>query len=86
MTSKQPATERRHWVFLNPCGCPDGIIDVDRDTDTRSKAWREFYDRADNRNAALGRGVTCEEISHSEYVRNVEPKMLTSCPHVGVTA
>lgn len=88
MPTRQPATERRHWVFRNPCGCPIGVLDVDRDADTRSKAWREFYATAKERNAAMDRGVSSDEMSHAEYVTDVMPMMLSSytCTHSAVKA
>ncbi len=88
MTTRPSATERRHWVFRNPCGCPIGVLDIDRDTDTRSKAWREFFETAKERNAAMDRGVTSDEMSHAEYVADVMPMMLSSysCAHAGVKA
>lgn len=86
MTNAKSATERLHWVFRNPCGCPIGVLDVDRDSDTRSKAWREFYDTAAARNAAMDRGVTSDHMSHADYVRDVLPLMRATCTHAEVKA
>lgn len=75
-------SERRHWVFLDPCGCAFGVLDVSAAA-TRSKAWRDFYDTAQERNAAVNRGVTCDEVSHEVYVERFMPMMLSTwkCPH-----
>lgn len=88
MTTTKDATDRRHWIFRDPCGCPIGVLNIGRDTDTRSRAWRQFFETATERNAAMDRGVTSDEMSHAEYVRDVMPQMLSShaCPHAAVNA
>jgi hypothetical protein len=77
-------TTRLHWVFKNPCGCPVGVLDVS-EAGTRSKAWREFYGGAKDRNAAVDRGVTVDQIDHDTYVADVMPMLYSSytCPHGG---
>lgn len=76
--------DRRHWIFRNPCGCPFGVLDVEV-ADTRSKAWRVFYSAARERNSAVDRGVTVNDIDHDAYVADVMPMMFGSyvCPHGG---
>lgn len=75
---------RLHWIFRDPCGCPFGVLDVTA-AGTRSKAWREFYDTAKERNAAVDRGVTVDEVDHDTYVAEVMPMMFSSyaCAHGG---
>ncbi len=74
------------WVFFDPCGCPFGVLEARRGRGTyytRSEAWREFFDTAKERNAAMDRGVTSELVDHAAYVRDLMPMMLGDyrCPH-----
>jgi hypothetical protein len=82
-TGTRTQTDRRHWVFRDPCGCAFGVLDFGPHAGTRSKAWRDFYDTAKERNAAVDRGVTCDEVTHEVYVADFHPMMRTdwTCPH-----
>lgn len=75
-------SERMHWVFFEACGCPLGVLDQTAAA-TRSKAWREFFETARERNGANDRGVTVESMNHDQYVADVMPKLFSAyvCPH-----
>lgn len=74
--------ERMDWVFSHPCGCPFGVMVMPAGS-TRSRAWREFFDSAKERDEAMDRGVTAVEMSHAAYVAEVSPKLAAKyrCPH-----
>lgn len=78
-----PQSERRHWIFHDPCGCPFGLTEYRPRVDSPSKAWKDMYDRQRERDAAVDRGVTVELVDHDRYVREVYPLMRSSyqCPH-----
>jgi len=73
---------RRQWVFLDPCGCAIGVSEAGSN-ESRSKAFRDHYDTARERNAAIDRGVTAELVDHDRYVAEFMPQMYSSwvCPH-----
>lgn len=76
-------SERTHWIFKDPCGCAFGVLDTSA-ADTRSKAWREFYEVAKDRNAAVDRGVTIAgPVGHDVYVAEFMPMLRSdwACPH-----
>lgn len=74
---------RQHWIFREACGCAFGVLDVSA-ADTRSKAWREFYETAKLRNAAIDRGVAVDgPVDHDMYVAQYMPMIRGDvvCPH-----
>lgn len=83
---------RRHWVFLDPCGCAFGLTE-DRGY-TRAQAWQDFYDegsRAGTERAigrAIASGITTELVDHDRYVADLMPQLRSDwkCPHAAVTA
>lgn len=76
---------RRQWVFLDPCGCPVGVLEAGNN-ESRSKAFRDFYETAKERNAAVDRGVTAELVDHEKYVAEFMPyfRGLKQCMHAAV--
>ncbi len=78
---------RRQWVFLNPCGCATGVLEAGSN-ESRSKAFRDMYETAAERNAAVDRGVTAVLVDHEQYVREFSPQMYGSwqCPHGAVAS
>ena len=79
-------SERTEWVFRHACGCPFGVLSG-HVAPTISKAWKEFYFTARERNGAMDRGVTVEHMPHGRYVTEVSPKLRNDyqCPHGGVS-
>ncbi len=78
---------RRQWVFLDPCGCATGVVEAGTN-ESRSKAFRDVYETAAERNDALDRGVTAILVDHEQYVREFSPQMYGSwqCPHGAVAS
>lgn len=76
---------RRQWVFLDPCGCSFGVSEAGSN-ESRSKAFRDFYETAKERNAAVDRGVTAVLVDHEQYVREFQPHLFGTwrCPHGAV--
>lgn len=78
---------RRQWVFLDPCGCAFGVLEAGSN-ESRSKAFRDFYDVAKERNAAVDRGVTAVLVDHEQYVREFSPYLYGTkvCTHAAVAS
>jgi hypothetical protein len=77
--------QRHHFIFLNPCGCPFGLVEgkVGRygsaaDPDA---AWDAMYDTRAEERAALARGVRVVHVDHATYEREFYPLMSARCPH-----
>lgn len=83
--SNQQDTERDVWVMRSACGCPRGVADVSH-TPTQSAAWKEFFPRVRERDAAMDEGVTFERITWDEYRATISPAMTKPCPHKAVAA
>lgn len=82
-----PQAERHHYVFLNACGCPLGLVEASARTPDgppriadEDAAWDDMYDRAEER-AARAKGVHVVHVDHATYKRDYYPQMLAACPH-----
>lgn len=75
---------RHHFVFLNPCGCPFGLVEASRSVRDENGAWADMFegDGAVYRVAAA-RGVTVVHVDHATYEAEFYRKMLGAyrCPH-----
>jgi hypothetical protein len=83
-----PPDQARHYVFLRPCGCPEGVTDA---SPTRpggpprladeNAAWTDMYTRAEERDARR-RGITVVHVDHATYERDYYPLMPAwTCGH-----
>lgn len=82
---RRPQSDRRHYVFLNRCGCPFGLVEEGEWCTSEDDAWNSMYDtRADER-AARSRGVQVRYVDHAAYEREFYPLMTTRCPHGGAS-
>lgn len=83
-----PQAERHHYVFLDPCGCPRGLVEASarkpggpaRLAD-EGEAWDEMYDTRAEERVARSAGVTVAHVDHATYERDLYPLMRTACPH-----
>jgi hypothetical protein len=83
-----PNSERHHYVFLKPCGCPIGLVEASarapggppRIADENA-AWDEMYDTRAQERDARARGVHVVHVDHAQYSRELFPKMSRGCPH-----
>lgn len=76
-----PQADRRHFVFVDGCGCPTGVADQTPRCKDEDAAWDAMYDsRADER-AARARGIHVVYVDHATYEKEWYPLMLTACPH-----
>lgn len=80
--------DRQQWVFLNPCGCPFGVMEFAGETP--GEAWREFYEGSHRVvDLAVGRavaaGVTAVLVSHERYEAEFYRQLRSGyrCPHGG---
>lgn len=84
-----PQSERRHYVFLEACGCPFGLIEASarkpggppRLAD-EGAAWDDMYDTRAEERAARAAGVTVVHVDHATYERDYFEAMRSGhCPH-----
>lgn len=79
-----PQSARHHFVFLEPCGCPFGLVEAGGNVDYEADAWADMFegDGAAYR-AAAARGVTVVHVDHATYEAEFYRKMLGDyrCPH-----
>jgi hypothetical protein len=77
-------SDNTDWVFRHACGCPFGVV-TGRVAPTRSKAWKQLFWTAKERDEAMDSGVTAEHMTHDQYVADVSPKLSWDyrCPHGG---
>lgn len=79
--------QRTQWVFLEPCGCPLGVVEATRIvrgsavTMSEDKAWDDFAEPRTDERALRRRGVTAVHMSHARYCAEVSPLTLRTCPH-----
>jgi len=73
---------RHHFVFLNPCGCPLGVLDAEH-APTEYDAWMEMFVYVWDIRRAQSQGVTVIHVDHATYEVEFYPKMLGTyqCPH-----
>jgi hypothetical protein len=84
---RPPQAQRHHYVFLRPCGCPEGLTEASarkpggppRIAD-EDAAWDAMYTRAEERDAR-NRGITVVHVDHATYERDYYPLMNGPCPH-----
>lgn len=85
---RPPQSERHHYVFLRPCGCPEGLTEASarrpggppRLADENA-AWNAMYETRAEERAAHARGVTCVYVDQATYERDYYPLMLATCSH-----
>lgn len=75
--------QRRHWIFLHPCGCPFGIVEKGSFAKDENDAWDAMYDTRAEERQARARGVRTEFVDHETYTRDFYPRMTKDCPHGG---
>jgi hypothetical protein len=83
--SQEQGTGRTVWVMRTACGCPRGVVNAEV-APTQSAAWKEFFPRVRERDAAMDEGITFEHIGWDDYRANVSPLMTAKCPHAEVTS
>lgn len=72
---------RMEWVFRDGCGCPFGVLSG-TEASTISGAWKQFYETARERDAAMDRGVTAELMPFEQYEAEVVPLLRDpQCTH-----
>jgi hypothetical protein len=73
--------DRHHFVFVESCGCPFGLVEQGswcRDID---QAWSRMYETRAKEREAHRRGVQAVLVDHATYVAEFYPRMLARCPH-----
>lgn len=73
--------DRRHWVFLNPCGCPFGLVEQGANYRDEGSAWDGMYDTRAEERQARAKGVTSVFVDHATYEREYYGRMAKPCPH-----
>lgn len=85
-----PQAERHHYLFVDPCGCPRGLVEASatrpggppRIAD-EDAAWEDMYSPAEER-AAHRAGVRVVHVDHATYERDWFELMRGPCPHKGI--
>jgi len=72
---------RWHFVFLNACECPFGLVEQTSRCRTEEAAWDAMYDTRVDERHARARGVHVVHVDHVRYGREFYPLMLARCPH-----
>lgn len=82
------AVERHHYVFLLPCGCPEGLLEATPrrpggkpQVADEDAAWSEMYATRAEERAAHTRGIRVVHVDHGIYARDFYPLMTGRCPH-----
>jgi hypothetical protein len=85
-----PQEDRRHYLFLDPCGCPFGLVEAsptkpggDPRIASEDAAWDAMYDSRQEERAAHSRGVTVIYVTHAEYEAGYYDLMRSGCVHRG---
>lgn len=78
---RRAQAERRHWVFVDPCGCPFGLIEQSHFYPDEDTAWDGMYDTRTEERQARARGVQAVFVDHATYERDFYSRMTTPCPH-----
>lgn len=90
---RPPQSERHHYVFLEACGCPFGLVEASSRTEggpariaDEGAAWDEMYDTRAEERAARSRGVRVVHVDHATYEREFYGRMRGGpsryrCPH-----
>lgn len=84
---RAPQSERHHYLFVDPCGCPRGLTEA---TATEpggpprigddDEAWADAYS-PDEERAMRKAGVRVVHVDHATYERDWFELMRRSCPH-----
>ena len=82
---RRAQADRRHYVFVNRCGCPFGLVEEGEWCASENDAWDSMYDERADARAARARGVRCEYVDHATYERDFYPLMTKPCPHGGAS-
>lgn len=79
------ARERHHFVFLNACGCPFGVIEQGSWCKDEDQAWSKMHESRSKEREAHRHGVQVAHVDHATYSAEHYPRMLSSysCPHGG---
>jgi hypothetical protein len=75
--------QRRHFVFVDVCGCPLGVAERRPGVRLEDAAWRAMYETRAAERAAAARGVRVVQVDHATYVHRFHPQMSVPCPHRG---
>lgn len=78
---RRPQSERRHYVFLDRCGCPFGVAEETDHCKTEDDAWDMLYDTRAEERAARAQGVRVEYVDQAAYERNFYELMKSGCKH-----
>ncbi|GGN39698.1 hypothetical protein FHR83_006661 [Actinoplanes campanulatus] len=78
---RRPQSERKHWIFLDQCGCPIGLVEESRFYKTEDAAWDGMYDTRAEERAARARGVHTVFVDHATYEERFYPRMTKRCTH-----
>ncbi len=83
---RRPQSERKHFVFLNRCGCPFGLVEESEHfCPDEDAAWDRMYDTRREEREARAQGVRVAHVDHATYEREFYPRMTARCPHPGVS-
>ncbi len=85
---RPPQDERHHYLFVLPCGCPEGLVEasaLSADGPPRiadeGEAWEDMFETRAERRAARARGVRVVHVDHATYERDWFELMRTPCTH-----
>lgn len=86
---RPPQSERHHYVFVDPCGCPFGLIEASASKPggppciaDEDQAWDQFYDTRAVEREARKRGVRAQHVTHEQYERDYFDQMHSGrCTH-----
>ena len=78
---RTPQHLRRHFVFVDRCGCPFGLAEETPRCKDEDAAWDSMYDTRAEERAARARGVRVVHVDHATYERDFYPLMFKTCPH-----
>lgn len=86
LPQRRPQSERRHFVFLRACGCPQGLAEQTSRCRDEDAARDAMYDTRAEERAAVAAGVRVEFVDHATYEERFYPLMTKPCPHSGGAA
>jgi hypothetical protein len=75
------------WVLWAACGCPRGVT-VGWSSPTEDAAWKAFFDRKREIDAAKRKGLRLELVTHRRWSDEILALHMAPCPHqaTGATA